>query len=76
MTATVAAHPAGGHVHAASLWLSITAFATAFVALAVWFVVTVASANTSSGSTPRVLPGDATGQYNQLCAPAPGTNFC
>jgi hypothetical protein len=55
-----------------SLWASICVVATAFVALAVWFVVTV---STATSSTPSVQQGGGTGN-NQLCAPAPGTNYC
>ena len=72
MTAAVATQPAGGRVQHVSLWLSITAFAAAFVALAVWFVVTVATAHTTSPTAPQ----GGNGQSNQLCVPAPGTNYC
>ena len=75
MTASVALHPAGGRTNQVSLWISISAVATAFVALAVWFVVTVATAQHSS-TAPSVLQGGGAGQHNQLCAPAPGTRFC
>lgn len=75
MTASVALHPVseGSRV---SLWLSVTALATAFVALAVWFVVTVSTGHNSSGPTPNVQQGGGAGQANQLCVPAPGTNYC
>ena len=75
MTAAVALHPAGGRTSQVSLWISISVVATAFVALAVWFVVTVATAQHSS-TTPSVLPGGGAGQTNQLCVPAPSTRFC
>ena len=75
MTASVALHPVTERSSQASLWVSIGALATAFVALAVWFVVTVSTGNSSSVTTPNVQQGGG-GQYNQLCAPAPGTNYC
>jgi hypothetical protein len=76
MTASVAVQPVSGQTHQVSLWLSISALATAFVALAVWFVVTVATANTSSSTSPNAPQGGGSGQYNQLCVPAPGANYC
>lgn len=76
MTASVAVHPVSGRTHQVSLWLSVGAVATAFVALALWFVVTVTTATGSSSTTPDVQQGGGGGQYNQLCVPAPGTHYC
>jgi hypothetical protein len=75
MSATVALHPANGRTNQVSLWVSMAAIATAFVALAVWFVVTVSTGHHST-SSPSVQQGGGSGQYNQLCAPAPGTHYC
>lgn len=75
MTASVALHPAGKLTQNVSLWVSIGAVAAAFVALALWFVVTVSSAQHSTSTTPSVQQGGG-GQNNQLCVPAPGTHYC
>jgi hypothetical protein len=76
MTASVALHPVSGGANNVSLWLSVSAVATAFVALAVWFVVTVSTAHNSTSTTPSVQQGGGAGQHNQLCVPTPGTRYC
>jgi hypothetical protein len=76
MTSAVALRPVGGRGHEVSLWLSVSTLATAFLALAVWFVVTVSTANHSTSTTPTVQQGGGTGHNNQLCVPAPGTRYC
>lgn len=75
MTATGTFHPIGGRLRG-SFWVSMGAIAAALVALAVWFVVTVSSAEHSTSTTPRVQQGGGAGQNNQLCVPAPGTRYC
>jgi hypothetical protein len=75
MTASVALRPASERNHI-SLWVSLSALAIAFVALAAWFVVAVSTGHHSPGITPAVHQGGGAGQYNQLCVPAPGTNYC
>jgi hypothetical protein len=75
MTAAVAVHPATGRTNKVSLWISVAAVAAAFVTLAVWFVVTLSTGN-NSNTTPAGHQGGGGGQYNQLCAPAPGTHYC
>ena len=76
MTASVALHPTG--TQQLPLWISISALAAAFVALAAWFVVAISTSSTSITPRPvtNVQQGGGADQNNQLCAPAPGTRYC
>lgn len=76
MTASVAWHPVNGRTSQVSLWLSVVTVAAAFVALAVWFAVSVATAHGSTGTTPSVQQGGGDHTNNLLCVPAPGTRYC
>jgi hypothetical protein len=76
MTATVALDPAGAAVKEVGFWLTVTAIATAFVALAAWFLVTATGAHHSTSVTPTVQQGGGASHNTQLCAPAPGTRYC
>lgn len=75
MTASVAWHPVSGRSQV-SLWLSIVTVAGAFVALAVWFAVSVATTHGSTSTTPNVHQGGGDHTNNLLCVPAPGTRYC
>ena len=55
-----------------SYWLTAAALVFATIALAAWLVGRIAASDTPAGSGGH----PSTGQYNQLCVPAPGTRFC
>ena len=77
MTASVAWQPVSGRTNEVSLWFGIAAVAAAFVALAVWFVVSVGTTHGSTGTTPTVQQGVGNHHTNNLlCVPAPGTRYC
>ena len=76
MTAAVAWHPVSGRNSQVSLWLSLVTVAAAFAALAVWFVVNVATSHGSTSTTPSVQQGGGVDNSKLLCVPAPGTRYC
>lgn len=77
MTASVAWQPVNGRTSQVSLWLSVVTVAAAFVALALWFAVNVATSHGSTSTTPSVQQGGGAHHTNKLlCVPAPGTRYC
>jgi hypothetical protein len=78
MSATIA-HPAsaGTIAHPVSFWASVVAIGTAVVALLIWFVVAMSVVRSSTGAgTGSTGQHSGTGNYNQLCVPAPSTRYC
>jgi hypothetical protein len=71
MTAISTAAPAQGR---STYWLAALALVFATIALTAYVVGRVTGSDTNAG-TPHTSTVQ-TGQYNQLCAPAPGTRFC
>jgi hypothetical protein len=57
---------------APAFWLSLAALTFVTLALAVWLVARA----TAQGDSAVAPAHTTTGQYNQLCAPAPGTRYC
>ena len=77
MTASVAWQPANERASQVSLWFATAAVAAAFLALALWFVVSVSTTHGSTSTTPTVQQGAGTHHTNNLlCVPAPGTRYC
>ncbi|MDT4919642.1 MAG: hypothetical protein QOI15_544 [Pseudonocardiales bacterium] len=77
MTATVAPQPSRITVGRVPQWLSVVAVAGLVAALCVWVVVTLSGS--TAGSTPAGPAANVhhgSGQYNQLCVPAPSARFC
>jgi hypothetical protein len=78
MSATIAhPTPAGALAHPVSFWASVVAVGAAVAALLVWFVIAMSVVRSSAGAgTGSTDQHSGTGNYNQLCVPAPSTRYC
>jgi hypothetical protein len=69
--------PVGATARPLSFWASLVAVGAAAAALLIWFVVTMSAVRSSTGTgTGSTGQHTGTGNYNQLCVPAPSTRYC
>ena len=77
MTATAVAHPSRVSANAFPLWPSVVAFAALLATFSIYLVVTLSSStSTTQPAGPATKGHHSSGQYNQVCVPAPSTRYC
>ena len=77
MTATAVAHPRRFSAGEVPLWPSVVAFVALLATLSVYLVVTLSSSTSTNRPAGPVSKGhQSSGQYNQVCVPAPSTRYC